>query len=127
MAEILQLATPNWAIPLLEPSRYKGAWGGRGSGKSHLFAELMIEMHIMDQKRRSVCVRVDRNHCQTTSRPCDPTQSCPAISPPTHWTPPRWNEAARATAQFADLGSPQKIPIRILRVIGEKKVLTWTF
>ena len=57
MAETLQLATPNWAIPLLEPSRYKGAWGGRGSGKSHLFAELMIEMHIMNQKRRSVCVR----------------------------------------------------------------------
>ena len=54
---ILQLATPEWALPLLEASRYKGAWGGRGSGKSHMFAELMIEAHIMDQKRRSVCVR----------------------------------------------------------------------
>ena len=53
----LQLATPEWALPLLEPSRYKGAWGGRGSGKSHMFAELMIEAHILDQKRRSVCVR----------------------------------------------------------------------
>jgi phage terminase large subunit len=25
--------------PLLHPARYKGAWGGRGSGKSHFFAE----------------------------------------------------------------------------------------
>jgi len=54
---VLQLPTPEWALPLLNPSRYKGAWGGRGSGKSHMFAELMIEAHIMDQKRRSVCVR----------------------------------------------------------------------
>jgi len=54
---VLQLSTPEWAVPLMEPSRYKGAWGGRGSGKSHMFAELMIEAHIMDQKRRSVCVR----------------------------------------------------------------------
>jgi phage terminase large subunit len=53
----LQLPTPEWALPLLKPSRYKGAWGGRGSGKSHMFAELMIESHIIDQKRRSVCVR----------------------------------------------------------------------
>ena len=57
MAEVLELATPEWALPLLEASRYKGAWGGRGSGKSHMFAELMIEAHIIDQKRRSVCVR----------------------------------------------------------------------
>jgi phage terminase large subunit len=44
-------------VPLLKPARYKGAYGGRGSGKSHFFAELMIEEHIMDAKRRSVCVR----------------------------------------------------------------------
>jgi len=53
----LQLQTPRWAVPLLSPSRYKGAWGGRGSGKSHFFAELMIEQHILNPRRRSVCVR----------------------------------------------------------------------
>lgn len=53
----LQIQTPPWAVPLLKPARYKGAYGGRGSGKSHFFAELMIEEHIMDPKRRSVCVR----------------------------------------------------------------------
>lgn len=57
MGKTLQLQTPEWAVPLLEPYRYKAAWGGRGSGKSHFFAEAMIEAHIMDQKRRSVCVR----------------------------------------------------------------------
>jgi phage terminase large subunit len=57
VSKTLQIKTPKWALPLLEPARYKGAWGGRGSGKSHLFAEMMIEAHIMDQKRRSVCVR----------------------------------------------------------------------
>lgn len=57
MGKTLQLQTPEWALPLLDPARYKGAWGGRGSGKSHMFAELMIESHIIDQKRRSVCVR----------------------------------------------------------------------
>jgi phage terminase large subunit len=57
MGKTLQIQTPEWALPLLQPSRYKGAWGGRGSGKSHLFAEMMIEAHIMNQKHRSVCVR----------------------------------------------------------------------
>lgn len=29
--------------PLLHPARYKGAWGGRGSGKSHFFGGLGLE------------------------------------------------------------------------------------
>ena len=40
---ILRINTPRIFVPLLEPSRYKGAWGGRGSGKSHFFAEKLIE------------------------------------------------------------------------------------
>lgn len=39
----LQIRTPEVFAPLLEPARYKGAYGGRGSGKSHFFAELAIE------------------------------------------------------------------------------------
>jgi phage terminase large subunit len=53
----LKSETPKWAAPLLQPARYKGAHGGRGSGKSHAFAEMMIEEHILDQNSRSVCVR----------------------------------------------------------------------
>lgn len=41
---------------MLYPSRYKGAHGGRGSGKSHFFAELLIERCLM-QKTSAVCVR----------------------------------------------------------------------
>lgn len=57
MKKTLQIKTPEWALPLLNPARYKGAHGGRGSGKSHFFAELMIEAHIINQNTNSVCVR----------------------------------------------------------------------
>lgn len=53
---ILQIKTPAVFEPLLGASRYKGAHGGRGSGKSHFFAELLIERHIIE-KTDSVCVR----------------------------------------------------------------------
>lgn len=39
MARTLNRQTAAVFAPLLEPARYKGAWGGRGSGKSHFFAE----------------------------------------------------------------------------------------
>jgi phage terminase large subunit len=42
--------------PLLAASRYKGAHGGRGSGKSHFFADLMIEENIRE-KLDNVCLR----------------------------------------------------------------------
>ena len=65
----LRIETPAWALPLLEPARYKGAYGGRGSGKSHCFAEMLIEAHIMDQTSRSVCVReVQKSLAQSVKR-----------------------------------------------------------
>lgn len=54
---ILRIETPRWAKPLLEPARYKGAHGGRGSGKSHFFAEAVIEEHIRNPATSTVCVR----------------------------------------------------------------------
>ena len=42
---------------LLQPKRYKGAWGGRGSGKSHFFATLLVREHFVTPGRRTVCVR----------------------------------------------------------------------
>jgi hypothetical protein len=38
---VLQIETAEAFLPLLEPARYKGAYGGRGSGKSHFFGELL--------------------------------------------------------------------------------------
>jgi phage terminase large subunit len=65
----LTIKTPRWFKPFLQPSRYKGAHGGRGSGKSHGFAEAMIEAHVIDQKRRSVCVReIQKSLAQSVKR-----------------------------------------------------------
>jgi phage terminase large subunit len=65
----LRIETPEWALPLLGQARYKGAHGGRGSGKSHLFAEMLIEAHIMDPTSRSVCVReVQKSLSQSVKR-----------------------------------------------------------
>jgi len=65
----LKIQTPEWAVPLLSAARYKGAFGGRGSGKSHFFAEIMIEAHIMDPASRSVCVReVQKSLAQSVKR-----------------------------------------------------------
>ncbi len=53
----LNIKTASVFEPLLHPSRYKGAWGGRGSGKSHFFAGLMVEDHLRIPGLRSVCIR----------------------------------------------------------------------
>ena len=53
----LNIQTARVFAPLLVPSRYKGAYGGRGSGKSHFFAELLIDEHIAKGGMRSVCIR----------------------------------------------------------------------
>jgi len=66
---ILQIQTPRWSLPLLTPSRYKGAYGGRGSGKSHFFAELLIEEHVRDQDQCAVCIReVQRSLSQSVKK-----------------------------------------------------------
>lgn len=57
MTQTLQIKTPRWSIPLLQPNRYKGAHGGRGSGKSHFFAEMLIEEHVVNPNQDSVCIR----------------------------------------------------------------------
>lgn len=54
--QTLQIQTPRVFIPLLKPARYKGAWGGRSSGKSHFFAELLIES-CCSRPIRAVCIR----------------------------------------------------------------------
>ena len=66
---VLTIQTPSWAEPLLKPARYKGAHGGRGSGKSHTFAEMLVEAHLLDSSSRSVCVReVQKSLAQSVKR-----------------------------------------------------------
>lgn len=59
----LRIPTAEVFEPLLLPARDKGAWGGRGSGKSHFFAGLMIEDSLAEpgenggEGLRGVCIR----------------------------------------------------------------------
>lgn len=53
----LQIQTPRVFVPFLQPARYKGAHGGRGSGKSHNFAELLIERCLLNPGTRWACIR----------------------------------------------------------------------
>jgi phage terminase large subunit len=52
----LTIPTAKVFEPLLYPARYKGAYGGRGSAKSHFFAGLTIE-EAATQKLDFVCIR----------------------------------------------------------------------
>ncbi len=54
----LRIQTAQIFRPLLEPARYNGAYGGRGSGKSHFFGELMVG---------STC-RSSAVHCSTLKK-----------------------------------------------------------
>lgn len=53
----MQIDTPRWALPLLQPARYKGVHGGRASGKSHVMADNVVEAMVMDPDLRVVCIR----------------------------------------------------------------------
>jgi phage terminase large subunit len=57
MGRTLQIPISRSFVPLLQPSRYKGLYGGRGSGKSHVFAELLIDHALVEPGLRAVCVR----------------------------------------------------------------------
>ncbi|WP_107770829.1 PBSX family phage terminase large subunit [Campylobacter concisus] len=54
---IIDLNTAPIFESLLENKRYKGAKGGRGSGKSHFFAECIIETMLINPNARIVCIR----------------------------------------------------------------------
>lgn len=57
MEDILFIPTAECFEPLLEPDRYKGAHGGRGSGKSHFFAGRLIELCVLIPGLHAVCIR----------------------------------------------------------------------
>ena len=65
----VRIQTPRKFLPLLEPARYKGLYGGRGSGKSHFFGELLVEQHLMNPGLRSVCIReIQKSLAQSAKR-----------------------------------------------------------
>ena len=65
----INLKAPGWSKKLFRPARYKGVYGGRGSGKSHMFAELLIMRHVENPNLRSVCVReIQKSLSQSVKR-----------------------------------------------------------
>ena len=55
--DVQQIIVARAFQPLVPAARYKGAWGGRGSGKSHFFAEYLISKAIDEVGLRAVCIR----------------------------------------------------------------------
>lgn len=64
----LRIKTAKVFEPLLEPARYKGAYGGRGSGKSHFFGESLIEDHLLEPGLRSACIREVQKSLKDSSK-----------------------------------------------------------
>src|SRR6202142_2321061 len=66
---ILKITTAKVFEPLLAPSRYKGVFGGRGSGKSHFFGELLVETCQAERGTLAVCIReAQRTLAQSSKR-----------------------------------------------------------
>lgn len=65
----LKIPTAKVFEPLLQPARYKGVFGGRGSGKSHFFGELLVETCQAERGTLAVCIReAQRTLAQSSKR-----------------------------------------------------------
>jgi phage terminase large subunit len=65
----LRIPTAPVFRPLLEPARYKGSFGGRGSGKSNFFGELLVEECLRVPGTLAVCIReVQKSLMQSSKR-----------------------------------------------------------
>jgi len=65
----LKIPTAKIFAPLLQPARYKGVYGGRGSGKSHFFGELLVETCQAERGTLAVCIReAQRTLAQSSKR-----------------------------------------------------------
>jgi phage terminase large subunit len=65
----LKIPTAKCFEPLLAPARYKGVFGGRGSGKSHFFGELLVETCQAERGTLAVCIReAQRTLAQSSKR-----------------------------------------------------------
>lgn len=64
----LKIDTPPWGEPYLNHTRYKGLRGGRGSAKSHFFAELLVEDSVIDKDAPYVCIREVQKSLQFSAK-----------------------------------------------------------
>jgi phage terminase large subunit len=64
----LRINTPRVFAPLLEPARYKASFGGRGSGKSHFYAEMMLDECLATKGTLGVCIREVQKSLKESSK-----------------------------------------------------------
>lgn len=65
----MPVQVPEVFRPLTQPARYKGAYGGRGSGKSHFFALMAVTLMATRPGFRIVCCReVQRSIADSVKR-----------------------------------------------------------
>lgn len=64
----LQIPTAKVLEPLLQPSRYKGIYGGRGALKSHFFSGLGVERALMQPGFRMICGREVQKTLQESAK-----------------------------------------------------------
>ncbi|MGA6967684.1 MAG: phage terminase large subunit [Xanthobacteraceae bacterium] len=68
--------------PLVFPARYKGAYGGRGSGKSHVFGRLLVETCVERRGTLAVCIReVQKTLAQSSKRLLESTIVAMGLEP----------------------------------------------
>jgi phage terminase large subunit len=65
---ILRIPTARVFEPLLAPARYKAVYGGRGSGKSHFFGELLVETCQAERGTSAVCIRESQRTLAQSSK-----------------------------------------------------------
>jgi phage terminase large subunit len=64
----LKIPTAEIFEPLLAPARYKAVFGGRGSGKSHFFGELLVEICEAEPGTSAVCIRESQKTLAQSSK-----------------------------------------------------------
>ena len=64
----LKIPTAKIFEPLLAPARYKAVFGGRGSGKSHFFGELLVETCEAEPGTSAVCIRESQKTLAQSSK-----------------------------------------------------------
>jgi phage terminase large subunit len=67
-SSIFQLEIPLWAREIIPPRRYKGVYGGRGSGKSHFMVEYLLAECLRLRPTRAVCIREVQKDLRTSVR-----------------------------------------------------------
>jgi phage terminase large subunit len=65
---ILRIPTARVFEPLLALARYKAVYGGRGSGKSHFFGELLVETCQAERGTSAVCIRESQRTLAQSSK-----------------------------------------------------------